>query len=535
MTKVEFFQSDTKLGEVAYPPFIFSWTGMSTGTYSLTAKATDDDGAITTSSAVMVKVVPPWPEIVSVTATPDSVIRSVASLGVVATDDGGEENLTYTWSCTSKPDGAPDPVFDSGNGTNAGKLGTAVFNRIGTYTLSVTVQDGTELSSSGTVDVTIEEAPYGDVAPVITATGGWMRIEAENFDVGAEGIAFHEIDESNFNGYRSIGDEVDLVGVPGGPAMYFWVGEWVNYTVDVAQEGDYTIAIKAGNWFGNAGMTVAVVVDGNAPGQTKLVHGSMMMIVDSCVPIHLPAGRHVIALQAQSWQDEGDHGLLIDALSIRAGTYAEPVITAVSMNGIGPIISLSAEATDDNGEAALTYTWGKVLWWFDSSYLNSSSPDSEFLGENGTNVAKNLTERVHDLGTAYRRVTVQDGDGLVASAFVYSPALSGLAVSPGENTVPAGEATAFTGEAYYEVWSGYWEYLGTVDNAELTWSVAEGGAGGTIDAYGVYTAPAVGGTDTVVAYCAAYGISSSATVTVTDPRKSKYAKEAGPPRRTGAV
>jgi hypothetical protein len=56
VSKVEFFNGTTKLGEDATAPYEYSWTGVGAGTYSLTAKATDNANAVTTSAAVSVIV-----------------------------------------------------------------------------------------------------------------------------------------------------------------------------------------------------------------------------------------------------------------------------------------------------------------------------------------------------------------------------------------------------------------------------------------------------------------------------------------------
>ena len=56
IAKVEFYNGSSKLGEDLSSPYTFSWTGVVAGTYSITAKATDNQGAITTSSAVNVTV-----------------------------------------------------------------------------------------------------------------------------------------------------------------------------------------------------------------------------------------------------------------------------------------------------------------------------------------------------------------------------------------------------------------------------------------------------------------------------------------------
>jgi hypothetical protein len=56
VTKVEFFNGQTKLGEDTTAPYTFSWSGVGAGTYSLTARATDDLGGVTSSTAATITV-----------------------------------------------------------------------------------------------------------------------------------------------------------------------------------------------------------------------------------------------------------------------------------------------------------------------------------------------------------------------------------------------------------------------------------------------------------------------------------------------
>jgi chitinase len=56
VTKVEFFNGGAKLGEDTTAPYSFSWSGVVAGTYTLTARATDDLGATTTSAAATITV-----------------------------------------------------------------------------------------------------------------------------------------------------------------------------------------------------------------------------------------------------------------------------------------------------------------------------------------------------------------------------------------------------------------------------------------------------------------------------------------------
>ena len=56
VTKVEFYAGTTLLGSDSAAPYSFSWRPSSTGNQVLTAKAYDDDGAVTTSAPVTVRV-----------------------------------------------------------------------------------------------------------------------------------------------------------------------------------------------------------------------------------------------------------------------------------------------------------------------------------------------------------------------------------------------------------------------------------------------------------------------------------------------
>jgi chitinase len=56
IAKVEFYNGTTLLNTDNAAPYSFVWTGMAAGTYSLTAKAYDNSGAITTSTAVTIVV-----------------------------------------------------------------------------------------------------------------------------------------------------------------------------------------------------------------------------------------------------------------------------------------------------------------------------------------------------------------------------------------------------------------------------------------------------------------------------------------------
>ena len=93
VTKVEFFAGATKLGEDNEAPYTFDWSGMNSGAYALTARATDSTGNTVTSAAINITVVNPnnVPPIVALTAPADgsTFTTNSATLTATASDTGG--------------------------------------------------------------------------------------------------------------------------------------------------------------------------------------------------------------------------------------------------------------------------------------------------------------------------------------------------------------------------------------------------------------------------------------------------------------
>lgn len=56
VTKVEFYQGGTKLGEDLEAPYAFNWTGFAAGGHNLSARATDDDGNTTSTAPAIITV-----------------------------------------------------------------------------------------------------------------------------------------------------------------------------------------------------------------------------------------------------------------------------------------------------------------------------------------------------------------------------------------------------------------------------------------------------------------------------------------------
>lgn len=95
IARVEFHAGGARLGSDTVAPYAFSWTGVAAGSYSLTAHAVDDQGAVTASPAVAITVNDPPPNVppsVVLTSPPDGTTLyapAAVSLAASAADDDG--------------------------------------------------------------------------------------------------------------------------------------------------------------------------------------------------------------------------------------------------------------------------------------------------------------------------------------------------------------------------------------------------------------------------------------------------------------
>jgi hypothetical protein len=93
VTTVEFFNGATKLGEDTTAPYGLTWSSVPAGTYRLTARATDNLGASTTSAASTITVsATNTPPTVNITSPPDGAVfdwKPTITVTATASDPGG--------------------------------------------------------------------------------------------------------------------------------------------------------------------------------------------------------------------------------------------------------------------------------------------------------------------------------------------------------------------------------------------------------------------------------------------------------------
>jgi lysophospholipase L1-like esterase len=98
ITRVEFFSGSMLLGTDTVSPYAFNWTNIPVGTYTLTAKATDNLGASTTSETVVIHVKTNLPPVVSITSPVNNdVFTATVSVNITASasDNGGVSKVEF--------------------------------------------------------------------------------------------------------------------------------------------------------------------------------------------------------------------------------------------------------------------------------------------------------------------------------------------------------------------------------------------------------------------------------------------------------
>jgi gliding motility-associated-like protein len=145
VTKVEFYNGNTKLGEDTSSPYTFAWNNVVAGNYTLTARATDNQNATKTSSAV------------NITVTNSNVVPSV---NITAPSNNATytvgENITIIANATDADGTVAKVEFYNGN-TKLGEDLTNPYNFVltgaseGTYNITARAYDNQNASASSSI------------------------------------------------------------------------------------------------------------------------------------------------------------------------------------------------------------------------------------------------------------------------------------------------------------------------------------------------------------------------------------------------
>lgn len=184
--------------------------------------------------------------------------------------------------------------------TNAAPFSISVTNlEPGTYSFSAKVKDQSgnvyETNSCPLV-VRIAQAPFNGVPFDIPG-----KVEAEEFDFGGEGYAYHDNDEQNRNGdTRNEGVDMNATAIG-----YCEKGEWLEYTVNIKEADTYVVkAYVAGD---NGTGAFQLYLDDNKIGSEFVSNntGSFSAFEPVTQKIEIKdLGKHILKLEiTSSWLD----------------------------------------------------------------------------------------------------------------------------------------------------------------------------------------------------------------------------------------
>jgi len=168
-----------------------------------------------------------------------------------------------------------------------------------TYYYYVTAVDRTFNASAASAQVLATpsappQGPYGGTAWALPGV-----VEAENYDVGGEGFAYHDTTVGNSGGQYRTDDDVDVEACAdtGGGYNVGWAdtGEWLEYTVNVAATGSYNVVVRAAS--ATTGSTFSLQIDGvtvAGPLAVPNTGGWQTWTNVTASGINLTAGQHVV-------------------------------------------------------------------------------------------------------------------------------------------------------------------------------------------------------------------------------------------------
>jgi GH35 family endo-1,4-beta-xylanase len=175
---------------------------------------------------------------------------------------------------------------------------TSASLQAGTHSLTAKANDNSGLSStSPVITVTVEaaQAPYKGTPHKIPG-----KIEAEEYDLGGEGVAYHEENTTGNEGGATLrNDQVDIetTGDITGTynVGYILKDEWMEYTVNVASTGLYNIELRLATE--GTGKLLHIEIDGqNITGDIEVPNtaGWQKWETASLNNISLSQGQHVM-------------------------------------------------------------------------------------------------------------------------------------------------------------------------------------------------------------------------------------------------
>ncbi len=159
-------------------------------------------------------------------------------------------------------------------------------------------------------------------------------VEAENFDVGGEGLTYHDTDDRNLPAEYRSSEAVDifLIKDVGYEVGYAYPGEWLEYTLNVTQPGEYTVNTQVASLQAGGSFSIRI---GDGEPDTLMVPKSGSWFVNASVPavMNLQAGTQIMRFSILAQPDfhidnfEFILNTLEDTTSVSVHRLNQPVLT----------------------------------------------------------------------------------------------------------------------------------------------------------------------------------------------------------------
>jgi len=232
VSKVEFFNGTTSLGTDATAPYSFTWSNVTAGTYSITAKATDNLGLTSTSSVVNITVTsvnnPPSVSITSPANNASFTAPASITINANASDDGSVSKVEFFNGTTSLGTDATAPYSFTWSNVTAG-----------TYSIIAKATDNLGLTStSPVVNISVTSFNNPPSVSITSPTNNASFTAPASITINANASDDGSVSKVEFfNGTTSLGTDAT--------APYSFT--WSNVTA-----GTYSIIAKATD---NLGLT----------------------------------------------------------------------------------------------------------------------------------------------------------------------------------------------------------------------------------------------------------------------------------------
>ncbi len=178
------------------------------------------------------------------------------------------------------------------------------FTEEGEYWVKLTVRNPLDLTATDSVLVTVLGNGTPFTGTPLSIPG---RIEAEHYDNGGEGRAYHDVDANNIGLAFRPNEGVDLEAANDGGFDVYWIvaGEWLEYTVEVGEGGTYDIApyVATVPGFGN----LTVLIDGiDVSGKRPVLSTGGFQFWEPILieDVSLEEGEHIMRLEFDSATDK---------------------------------------------------------------------------------------------------------------------------------------------------------------------------------------------------------------------------------------